>query len=188
MITDINAQYESDRRAAAAIRSSAERRRRSTASARLRILAEFSSAPLTGKSVRFETYFPPLDKHFSISVAPIGADGFATIFFDVTAMRKSQEEHQTLSALVENSNEFIGLASLDGRLLYLNEAGRRLAGLGQDHRLDGLTIFDFVPRPSARGSQGRSFRRCGRPATWSGEGSPSWTCHGRPVPVDSASS
>jgi PAS domain S-box-containing protein len=113
-------------------------------------LAEFSSAPLTGRPVRFETYFAPLEKHFSISVAPLGPDGFATIFFDITAMKRSQEEHQTLSALVESSNEFTGLASLDGRVFYLNEAGRRLAGLDRDQSLDGLSIFDFVP-PAERG-------------------------------------
>jgi two-component system, cell cycle sensor histidine kinase and response regulator CckA len=108
-------------------------------------LAEFSSAPLTGRPLRFETYFPPLDKHFSISVAPNGQDGFATIFFDVTALRKSQQEHETLSALVRNSSEFVGMATLEGVVLYVNEAGRRLSGLGKDAALSGLTIFDFAP-------------------------------------------
>ena len=103
-------------------------------------LAEFSSAPLTGKALRFETYFPPLDKHFSISVAPIGKDGFATIFFDVSELRRSQEAHEQLSALVENSGEFIGLATLDGRVLYLNEAGRRLVGLARSGPVGDVTI------------------------------------------------
>ncbi len=113
-------------------------------------LAEFSSAPLTGRPVRFETYFAPMDKHFSISVAPLGSDGFATIFFDITAMKRSQREHETLSALVESSSEFTGLATLDGRVFYLNEAGRRLAGLDKERSLEGLSIFDFVP-PDDRG-------------------------------------
>jgi two-component system, cell cycle sensor histidine kinase and response regulator CckA len=108
-------------------------------------LAEFSSAPLTGKPLRFETYFAPMGKHFSISVAPLGPDGFATIFFDVTAMKRSQEEQEALSALVENSGAFTGLATLDGKVIYLNEAGRRLAGLDLGQALDGLSIFDFVP-------------------------------------------
>jgi two-component system, cell cycle sensor histidine kinase and response regulator CckA len=108
-------------------------------------LAEFSSAPLTGRPLRFETYFAPMDKHFSISVAPIGPNGFATIFFDVTALRKSQQEHETLSALVENSSEFVGMATLEGAVVYVNEAGRRLSGLARDAELSGLTVFDFAP-------------------------------------------
>ena len=108
-------------------------------------LAEFSSVPSTGRPLRFDTYFAPLDKFFSISVAPMGRDGFATIFFDVTALRRSQQEHETLSALVESSSEFVGMAALDGTVFYVNEAGRRLAGLAQDAGLTGLTIFDFAP-------------------------------------------
>ena len=108
-------------------------------------LSEFTSAPQAGRSVRFETYFAPMDRHFSISVAPIGPDGFATIFFDISAMKRSQEAHERLSALVESSSELIGLATLDGRVFYLNEAGRRVAGFGKDEGLAGWSIFDFVP-------------------------------------------
>ena len=134
-------------------------------------LAEFSSAPLTGRPVRFETYFGPMDKHFSISVAPLGSDGFATIFFDITAMKRSQEEHETLSALVESSNEFTGLASLDGRVFYLNEAGRRLAGIDLGQSLDGLSVFDFVP-PAERGWLAEHVLPAVRSrGSWTGEGS-----------------
>ncbi len=147
-------------------------------------LAEFSSAPLTGKPVRFETYFAPMGKHFSISVAPLGPDGFATIFFDITAMKRSQEEHQTLSALVESSNEFTGLASLDGQVFYLNEAGRRLAGLDRDQSLDGLSIFDFVP-PAERGWLAENVLPAVRSrGTWTGQGSLQNQKTGTPLRVD----
>jgi PAS domain S-box-containing protein len=134
-------------------------------------LAEFSSAPLTGRPVRFETHFAPLDKHFTISVAPLGPDGFATIFFDITAMKRSQQEQETLGALVENSSEFTGLASLDGRVFYLNAAGRRIAGLSADQDLGGLSIFDFVP-PAERGWLAEQVLPSVRArGTWNGEGS-----------------
>ncbi len=147
-------------------------------------LAEFSSAPLTGRPVRFETYFAPLEKHFSISVAPLGPNGFATIFFDITAMKRSQEEHQTLSALVESSNEFTGLASLDGRVFYLNEAGRRLAGLDRDQSLDGLSIFDFVP-PAERGWLAEHVLPAVRSrGAWTGQGALQNQKTGAPLRVD----
>ncbi len=133
-------------------------------------LAEFSSAPLTGKPVRFETYFAPMDKHFSISVAPLGADGFATIFFDITAMKRSQREQETLGALVENSSEFTGLATLDGQVFYLNEAGRRLAGLDKGQSLEGLSIFDFVPPADRTWLAGHVLPAIRDRGVWTGEG------------------
>ncbi len=147
-------------------------------------LAEFSSAPLTGRPIRFETHFARMDRHFSISVAPLGPDGFATIFSDITAMKRSQEEHQTLSALVESSNEFTGLASLDGRVFYLNGAGRRLAGLDRDQSLDGLSIFDFVPAAERGWLAEHVLPAVRSRGTWTGQGALQNQRTGAPLRVD----
>ena len=49
---------------------------------------------------------------------------------DVTDRRRAEEERRKFVLLVENALDFVGLASVDGRLLYLNEAGRRMVGIG----------------------------------------------------------
>jgi PAS domain S-box-containing protein len=47
-----------------------------------------------------------------------------------TAVRKAAElDRERLAALAEASPDFIGIAGLDGRLVYLNAAGQRLMGL-----------------------------------------------------------
>jgi PAS domain S-box-containing protein len=58
----------------------------------------------TGAPTHFETYFPPMDKHFNISAVSPGKGKFATIFFDVSeqkraeeALRESEERYRTLS-------------------------------------------------------------------------------------------
>lgn len=40
----------------------------------------------------FETYFPPMDKHFAISAVPWHDNGFATIFTDITERRRAEEK------------------------------------------------------------------------------------------------
>jgi hypothetical protein len=47
-------------------------------------LAEYSRVALDGRPIQFETYFAPLKRHFSISVAPWGERGFGTIFLDIS--------------------------------------------------------------------------------------------------------
>ncbi len=66
-------------------------------------LAEYTAPCKTMKSASMETYFPPMDKHFIISIAPLSADSFATIFFDVTeqkrvekAIRASEANYRTI--------------------------------------------------------------------------------------------
>jgi two-component system cell cycle sensor histidine kinase/response regulator CckA len=54
-------------------------------------LAEFSEVGMTGVPRRLETYFPPLDRHYEISIAPMGKGHFATIFLDVSERRRQEK-------------------------------------------------------------------------------------------------
>jgi PAS domain S-box-containing protein len=57
-------------------------------------LTEYASVVETGTPLHFETYFPPMDKHFLISVASMGDDRFATLFFDITEQKKNERAIQ----------------------------------------------------------------------------------------------
>jgi two-component system cell cycle sensor histidine kinase/response regulator CckA len=131
-------------------------------------LEEFTSVSKTGKVLRFQTYFQPMDKHFSISVVPLGPDGFATIFFDISALKRSQQEHEKLIALVESSNDFIGLATLEGQVLYLNEAARRLSGLKPDESVAGINISDFASPDEHTWFKERVLPTMGDRGSWEG--------------------
>lgn len=51
----------------------------------------FSSAAISKKSTRLETYFEPMKRHFAISITPFGPNGFATIFTDITDQKLKEE-------------------------------------------------------------------------------------------------
>jgi PAS domain S-box-containing protein len=53
-------------------------------------------------------------------------------------------------ALVETSVDFIGMADLDGRILYVNPGGRELVGLEPETELDGLSIDEFLTEEGRR--------------------------------------
>jgi len=46
--------------------------------------------------------------------------------------KRAEEERSQLAAIVETSSDFIGIASLTGRALFLNRAGRRMIGLSDN--------------------------------------------------------
>lgn len=64
-------------------------------------LDSFGEVAVSGRPIRFETYFPPLDRHFSISVAPWGQSGFATIFTDISGRKRAEEQALRLNAELE---------------------------------------------------------------------------------------
>lgn len=58
---------------------------------------------------------------------------------------RAEEAREELAALVENSTDFIGMASPDGQMLFINLAGRTMVGLARDEDVTGLTLADLMP-------------------------------------------
>jgi PAS domain S-box-containing protein len=67
-------------------------------------LDEYSSVALTGKPYRFETFFPPLNRHFAISVFSHGRNLFATVFEDITDRKLAEKERETTIELLHLLN------------------------------------------------------------------------------------
>ena len=92
-------------------------------------LKEYASVVQTGRASRFETYFPPMRKHFLISVVPMGDDRFATIFFDITEQKRT---HQQYTLISENTADVIWLFDLaEWRCVYVSPSVEKLRGLSQ---------------------------------------------------------
>lgn len=108
-------------------------------------LEEYSRVAFTGKSYAFETYFPPLDKHFSISVVSLGKNRFATISADITAAKKNQYVIATKNKELE---QLVYVASHDLRspLVNVDGYGRELEYvLGEI-----IQILEFEEEPAAK--------------------------------------
>ena len=98
-------------------------------------LAEFSAVAQAGRTSRLEGCFPPLDRHFVISIAPLGPDCFATIFFNVSDQKRQQQTLLKSEDLFRKVFSFapdpLTISSLDGLWLNCNEAFCKMAGYTQ---------------------------------------------------------
>lgn len=65
----------------------------------------YTKVAITGKPEVFETYFPPLDKYFLISVYCPGKDSFATVFKNITKRKKAEKERAETQKLLEESQQ-----------------------------------------------------------------------------------
>jgi len=98
----------------------------------------------TGEPTQFETYFPPMDKHFSISAFSPGKGKFATVFEDITKHKKTEEELQKLASVVKHSGELVNLTNIDGKMIFLNEAGEKMLGINPNE-IHKHVILDVIP-------------------------------------------
>ena len=62
---------------------------------------------------------------------------------DITERKNYEKQITKLASVVENSPEFIGIATIDGEPLFLNKAGKKLAGIENDEQLFNYSILDF---------------------------------------------
>ena len=110
-------------------------------------------------------------------------EGGIGIVEDISDRVKAEEEQSLFAALVEHSNDLIGIASLDGKLLFLNGAGRKLAGLEdvKDIREIDARHLAFPKHRSTLDGIFSGLRETGR---WKGEAKIRHFKTGASVPVE----
>ncbi|MEH2329680.1 PAS domain-containing sensor histidine kinase [Nostoc sp.] len=90
-----------------------------------------------GRTMVCEWYNNPL-------VAPDGqVIGVASMVLDITERKRAEEEQQKFVALIENSNDFIGIASMEGQVLYVNPGGLKMVGLSSLEAAKSKFLVDF---------------------------------------------
>jgi PAS domain S-box-containing protein len=112
--------------------------------------------------------------YIEASINPIINDkdeviGYLAIERDITERKIAEKARMQLTAIIDATPDFIGTADLLGRPIYINNAGRKMAGLELDEDLSGLNISDFHPDWA-----GQTVLNIGLPAaikngTWHGE-------------------
>jgi len=104
-----------------------------------------------GRPVRFEFEFPASSgpRWVAATVSFLGEHAgrqrFSFVAEDITEQKQAGEQRAQLQRLIEHSSDFIGIASLDGCVTYLNSAGRRMVGLAEDDDLASLPITHYIP-------------------------------------------
>jgi PAS domain S-box-containing protein len=69
----------------------------------------YAKVAASGEPMSFETFFEPMDKHFSIAVFSPSPGRFATVFEDITARKKAEAERETKVKL-QGAMEMAGAA------------------------------------------------------------------------------
>jgi PAS domain S-box-containing protein len=64
---------------------------------------------------------------------------------DISGRKHAEEERRKLASITEASHEFIGIATLAGDILYLNNAAMHLVGIENMEEARDKTIFDLFP-------------------------------------------
>jgi PAS domain S-box-containing protein len=92
---------------------------------------------------RLEVHIAAWGGWYEINCFPTPDGGIALYLRDESERRLAEEGVRRLAAVAEQSSDFIGIFAPDGAGLYLNPAGRAMAGLGLESDIRGARLLDF---------------------------------------------
>ncbi len=97
---------------------------------------------------------------------------------------RADEEKRKYRLLLENSNDFIAIASLDGQALFVNKGGRRLVGLDENEDVRAKALTDFLTEEGLKTAQTIEVPTVKEKGFWSGESTLRHFKTGQAIPVD----
>jgi len=107
---------------------------------------------------------------------------FIAIKQDVSDRRQLEEHHVRLTAVLEATPDFVGIADPNGRPLFLNRAGRQMVGCGEAEDLSRTHIETYHPEWAAEKVMNEGLPSAVRKGAWMGE-TALLTRAGREIPV-----
>ena len=123
---------------------------------------------LRGQTIGIMEFFSPLVRQPNdeqrATLAAVGSQ-----IGQFVERKRLEEEQRKLAALVENSPDFIGIASPEGQVLFVNPAGQKMVGLGGDEHVRATKVLDYVMEEERQRFQDQVLTAVMRHGHWEGE-------------------
>ncbi|AHM58604.1 PAS domain-containing protein [Flammeovirgaceae bacterium 311] len=88
---------------------------------------------------------------------------------DISTIRFTEHEKNRLTAIIETTSDIVSIAGVDGRIQYLNKAGREFFGIRNDEALAQKTIFNLTSARFTKVLSRKELRHADKWGTWSGQ-------------------
>ncbi|MEG4345958.1 PAS domain S-box protein [Microcoleus sp. A003_D6] len=94
--------------------------------------------------------------------------GIVTIARDITESKKAEIANRSLAAILEATPDFVGICNLEGHPVYINKAGRKMLGIGENEDISNRQVAEFTA-VSARSTLNEGIATAVSEGFWSGE-------------------
>jgi PAS domain S-box-containing protein len=100
------------------------------------------------------------------------ADGSPLILrlgIDITARKRAEEARAQLIEILEATPDFVASADVNGQVIYINRAGRRMLGVGPEEDISQVRIPETHPREVGNFIMSEALPAAQRDGVWRGE-------------------
>ncbi|AFZ07700.1 multi-sensor signal transduction histidine kinase [Oscillatoria nigro-viridis PCC 7112] len=108
--------------------------------------------------------------------------GIVSIARDITESKQAEIANRSLAAILEATPDFVGIYNLEGRAIYINKAGRKMVGIGENEDISKRKVAEFTAA-SARSNLKQAIATAVSEGFWSGETAFVSAASGLEIPV-----
>ncbi len=130
---------------------------------------------LTKEPATVEFFDTFLNKYLEVSTSPVFDDkgevtSIVHIARNITDRKKVEETQKRLVAILEATPDFVGFADAKYKhIIYINKAGRKMIGVGEDEDVTKLKIDDVHPERTNKMFAEKIMPAAVRDGVWTGE-------------------
>lgn len=106
------------------------------------------------------------------------------LVLDITDLVAIGRQKHMMNLLVENSNDFIAMANLEGEIIYLNKAGKALVNMDESDEISNLSIQDMLSEAEYQRTKEVIIPAIMAGGSWEGEGTLRDHRSGKDIPVN----
>lgn len=88
---------------------------------------------------------------------------------DISTIRITEHEKDRLTAIIETTSDIVGIAGLEGSILYLNKAGKEFFGIRDEAVLQQKTFSSFQTPKLTKVLSRKELKHADKFGTWSGQ-------------------
>jgi PAS domain S-box-containing protein len=83
--------------------------------------------------------------------------------------RRAETAYARLAEIIETTTDLVSMADMEGRILFMNRAGRRVLAVGDETMLENIRVADFFPPRLHHWLRNEAVPGAVREGAWSGE-------------------
>jgi PAS domain S-box-containing protein len=127
----------------------------------------YREALADGKTVRFEGYYPPLGRWYSVRAYPSGS-GLSVYFHDITERKRAEERISFQAQLLGAVGEAVIALDVDGRVIYWNGRAEEIYGWSSEEVM-GRLLKEFAVADDLREQAENIAAQLREGRNWAGE-------------------
>jgi anti-anti-sigma factor len=103
-----------------------------------------------------------------ISASRLG-DGLLVVYEDISARARARATERRFGAVLAATSDWVSIADRDNNLVYVNQGGRQMVGIGLDEDIAGRRIGEFSPAWARERVLGEALEVARREGSWRGD-------------------